>query len=74
MCPLSRSGFKCSVLAGLVLMLLLSVPTFESWAQMDIIQESTGLEKIEVTVGKSVLLRTPDPIWRASIADLEVAD
>lgn len=74
MSPLSRSGIKCSVLAGLVLMLLLSVPTFESRAQMDLIQESTGLEKIEMTVGKSVLLRTPDPIKRASIADLEIAD
>jgi pilus assembly protein CpaC len=55
-------------------MLLLSVPTFESRAQMDVIQESTELEKIELTVGKSALLRTPDPIRRASIADLEVAD
>ena len=74
MCPLSRSGIKCSVLAGLVLMLLLSVPTFESRAQMEVIQESAGPEKIEMTVGKSVLLRMPDPIRRASIADLEVAD
>jgi pilus assembly protein CpaC len=70
----SRSGLKCSVLAGLVLMLLLSVPTFESRAQMDLIQESTELEKVELTVGKSALLRAADPIKRASIANLEVAD
>jgi pilus assembly protein CpaC len=55
-------------------MLLLSVPAFESWAQMDLIQESTELEKIELIVGKSALLRTPDPVKRASIADLEVAN
>ena len=73
MSPLSRSGLKWSALAGLVL-LLLSVPTLESRAQMDLIQESTGLEKIEMTVGKSVLLRTSDPIKRASVADLEVAN
>jgi pilus assembly protein CpaC len=73
MSPLSRSGLKWSALAGLLL-LLLSVPTFESKAQMNLIQESTELEKIELTVGKSVLLRTPDPIRRASIADLEIAD
>jgi len=74
MSPLSRSGLKCSVLAGLVLLLVLSVPTLESRAQMDLIQESTELGKIELTVGKSALLRTPDPIRRASIADLEVAN
>jgi pilus assembly protein CpaC len=73
MSPLSRFGLKCSALAGLVL-LLLSIPAFESTAQVDVSQEATELEKIEMTVGKSVLLRTPDPIWRASIADLEVAD
>ena len=68
-----RSGLKRSVLAGLVL-LLSSVPTSTSWAQTDLIQESTELEKIELTVGKSALLRTSEPIKRVSIADLEVAN
>jgi pilus assembly protein CpaC len=55
-------------------LLLLSVPAVESRAELELIQESTEPEKIELTVGKSALLRTPDRIKRASIADPGIAN
>jgi pilus assembly protein CpaC len=71
--PLLRSGLKHSAVVGLVLVLL-SVSGFESLAQTDFILESKELEELELTAGKSVLLRASEPVKRVSIANLEVAD
>ena len=71
--PLLRSGLKHSAVVGLVLVLL-SVPGVESRAQTDLALEGKELEELELTAGKSILLRTSQPVKRVSIADLEIAD
>ena len=71
--PLLRSGAKAVAIAGLVL-LLLSGSSHEVWSQTDLIVESEQPERFELTAGKSILLRTSDPVKRVSIANLDIAD
>jgi pilus assembly protein CpaC len=73
MFPLSRSRLRQAAVVGLALVVL-AVPSFEAWAQTAPVLESEALEKLELTVGKSALLRMPDPVKRVSIADLDIAD
>ena len=73
MFTLSRLRLRHAAVIGLVLVVL-SVPSLESRAQTDPVLESEALEKLELTVGKSALLRMPDPVKRVSIADLDIAD
>ena len=73
MFTLSRLRLRHAAVIGLVLVVL-SVPSLESRAQTDPVLESEALEKLELTVGKSALLRMPEPVKRVSIADLDIAD
>jgi pilus assembly protein CpaC len=43
-------------------------------SQTDLIVQSEEPDKFELTAGKSVLLRTSDPVKRVSIANLDIAD
>jgi len=73
MSALLRSGAKAAAIAGLVL-LLLSMSSQEVRSETDLIVGSEEPDEFELTVGKSVLLRTSDAVKRVSIANLDIAD
>jgi pilus assembly protein CpaC len=59
-----------------VLALLTSLVIFSSisWAAQEYFLDDYGSKKLELVVGKSLLLRSPDKVKRVSIAAPEVAD
>jgi len=73
MSSLSRGLSRHGMVVSLVLVLL-CVPAVPSRAQTELTVESEELENLELTAGKSILLRTTEPVTRVSIANLETAD
>jgi pilus assembly protein CpaC len=73
MSPLLRSLSRDAAVLSLVVVLL-CVPTIPSRAQSDLIVESEEIKSLELTAGKSVLLKTSEPVRRVSVANLDTAD
>jgi pilus assembly protein CpaC len=73
MISLPTSWLKPSVIVGLAV-LVLSGTLVEVRGETELVVASQELDRLELTAGKSILLKTSDPVKRVSIANLDIAD
>ena len=58
----------------ILIVLLLMLLSVKSWAAHNTILETQGSEKLDMVIGKSILVTTSERIKRVSIAAPEIAD
>ena len=72
---LNRKEIASVILAGVLLIyLVLLICSARCWAAGTVLPDTREPKKLEVVVGKSIILKTPAAVKRVSIGDPEIAD
>ncbi len=62
------------IAGGLLIYLVLLICSARCWAAGSVLPDTQDLKKLEVVVGKSIILKTPATVKRVSVGDPKIAD